>query len=60
MTAGVSLVELTDRFALNAESYYGEILHRLVRQGMLQIEYDRLQLTAQGFLLADAVMAELV
>jgi oxygen-independent coproporphyrinogen-3 oxidase len=60
MTAGVSLPELTDRFALNAESSYGETLHRLIRQGMLHIVDDRLQLTAQGFLLADAVMAELV
>lgn len=60
MTAGVSLPELTDRFALNAESSYGETLHRLIRQGMLHIVDDRLQLTARGFLLADAVMAELV
>ncbi|MGB5685780.1 MAG: radical SAM family heme chaperone HemW [Candidatus Electrothrix sp.] len=60
MTAGVSLVELTDRFGMKAESYYGETLHRLIRQGMLHIVQDRLQLTAQGLLLANTVMAELV
>jgi oxygen-independent coproporphyrinogen-3 oxidase len=60
MTAGISLPELTERFALNAEVYYSETLHRLIRQGMLHLMHDRLQLTAQGFLLADAVMAELV
>ncbi|MDU9049905.1 MAG: radical SAM family heme chaperone HemW [Candidatus Electrothrix sp. Rat3] len=60
MTAGIYLPELTERFALNAEVYYSETLHRLIRQGMLHLMHDRLQLTAQGFLLADAVMAELV
>uniref|UniRef100_UPI004056A9CE radical SAM family heme chaperone HemW n=1 Tax=Candidatus Electrothrix sp. TaxID=2170559 RepID=UPI004056A9CE len=60
MTAGVSLAALTDHFDLNAESYYGETLHRLIRQGMVRIVQGRLQLTAQGFLLANTVMAELV
>ena len=60
MTAGVSLPELTDRFALNAENYYGETLRRLIRQGMLRIVHDRLQLTTRGLLLADAIMTELV
>ncbi|CAK8721954.1 Heme chaperone HemW [Candidatus Electrothrix laxa] len=60
MTAGVSLMELTQRFGMNAEIYYSETLHRLIRQGMLHIVQDRLQLTTQGFLLANTVMAELV
>jgi oxygen-independent coproporphyrinogen-3 oxidase len=60
MTAGISLVELTDRFGMNAEIYYSETLYRLIRQGMLHIVQDRLQLTAQGLLLANTVMAELV
>ncbi|MCI5127583.1 MAG: coproporphyrinogen III oxidase, partial [Candidatus Electrothrix sp. AUS3] len=60
MTAGVSLTELTERFGINTEAYYSETLHRLIRQGMLHIVQDRLQLTAQGFLLANTVMAELV
>jgi oxygen-independent coproporphyrinogen-3 oxidase len=60
MTVGLSLLELTDRFDMKSEMYYGETLHRLIRQGMLQIVHDRLQLTAQGLLLANTVMAELV
>jgi len=60
MTAGVSLVELTDRFGIKAEIYYSETLHRLIRQGLLHIVQDRLQLTPQGMLLANTVMAELV
>ncbi|MCW5212087.1 radical SAM family heme chaperone HemW [Desulfobulbus sp. TB] len=60
MTAGVSLTEITERFGINTEAYYSETLHRLIRQGMLHIVQGRLQLTAQGFLLANTVMAELV
>ncbi len=60
MTAGVSLAELIERFGINAEIYYSETLHRLIRQGMLHIVQGRLQLTAQGFFLANTVMAELV
>ncbi|MCI5124418.1 MAG: coproporphyrinogen III oxidase family protein, partial [Candidatus Electrothrix sp. AR5] len=60
MTAGVSLLELTDRFGIKAEIYYGETLHHLIRQGLLHIVQDRLQLTPQGMLLANTVMAELV
>ena len=60
MTAGVSLAALTGRFGINGETYYSETLHRLMRQGMLRIVQGRLQLTAQGSLLANTVMAELV
>lgn len=60
MTAGVSLVELTDRFGIKAEIYYSETLHRLIRQDLLHIVQNRLQLTPQGMLLANTVMAELV
>ncbi|MCI5149779.1 MAG: coproporphyrinogen III oxidase, partial [Candidatus Electrothrix sp. MAN1_4] len=60
MTAGVSLTELADRFGIDGEIYYSETLQRLIRQGMLRIVQGRLQLTAQGFLLANTVMAELV
>ncbi|MCI5194976.1 MAG: radical SAM family heme chaperone HemW [Candidatus Electrothrix sp. AW5] len=60
MTAGVSLTDITERFGINTEAYYSETLHRLIRQGLLHIVQDQLQLTAQGFLLANTVMAELV
>ncbi|MCI5122211.1 MAG: coproporphyrinogen III oxidase family protein, partial [Candidatus Electrothrix sp. AUS4] len=60
MTAGFSLAELNERFAIDAESYYGETLDRLLQQGLLRVMQGRLQLTAEGLLLANAVMAELV
>jgi oxygen-independent coproporphyrinogen-3 oxidase len=60
MTAGVSLAGLTERFGVTIENYYGETLQRLIQQGMLDIVQERLQLTSQGFLLANTVMAELV
>ena len=60
MTAGVSLTALHERFGIRAEDYYGETLRHLFQQGMLHIVQGRLQLTAQGMLLANTVMAELV
>ncbi|WPD23809.1 MAG: radical SAM family heme chaperone HemW [Candidatus Electrothrix scaldis] len=60
MTAGLSLAELEDRFGFDAEDYYGETLERLLRQGLLRIVQGYLQFTAEGLLLANAVMAELV
>lgn len=60
MTAGVSLEELRCRFGLDAEAYYGDVLVRLIRLGMLEIAQGHLRLTAQGLLLANTVMAELV
>ena len=60
MTAGISLAELQERFGIDTEIYYRENLHRLLRQGLLHIAQGRLQLTDQGLLLANTVMAELV
>jgi len=60
MTRGISLRELEDRFGINARQYYGSLLDRLVAQGLLERTRDRLQLTGQGMLLANTVMAELV
>lgn len=60
MTEGVALDELRRRFGIDAAAYYGETLARLTRQGLLELADGRLRLTAQGLLLANAVMAELV
>jgi oxygen-independent coproporphyrinogen-3 oxidase len=60
MTAGVSLLQLRRRFGIDAASYYGETLAKLLRLEMLEIAQDYLRLTAAGLLLADTVMAELV
>ena len=60
MTAGVSLDELRRRFGIDAAAYYGKTLTRLTGQTLLELADGRLRLTAQGLLLANAVMAELV
>ncbi len=60
MTEGVSLLELYRRFNIDAKAYYGETLTRLIRLEMLEITQGYLRLTAQGLLLANTVMAELV
>ncbi|WP_417914091.1 radical SAM family heme chaperone HemW [Candidatus Electronema sp. JM] len=60
MTEGVSLTELRRRFGIDAEAYYGATLARLIRLRMLEITQGHLRLTAQGLLLANTVMAELV
>lgn len=60
MTDGVSLDELRRRFGIDAAAYYGATLERLISLGMLKLADGRLRLTAQGLLLANAVMADLV
>jgi oxygen-independent coproporphyrinogen III oxidase len=60
MTDGIALDELRHRFGIDTEAYYGETLTRFVRLGMLELARGHLRLTAQGLLLANTVMAELV
>ncbi len=60
MIGGIGLEELEKRFAINAISYYGTTLDRLIAHNLVTIEEGRLRLTGQGLLLANTVMAELV
>ncbi len=60
MTDGIALNTLRRRFGIDAEAYYGATLARLIRLGMLEITANHLRLTAQGLLLANTVMADLV
>lgn len=60
MLEGISLQELQDRFGIDAAEYYDSTLERLVQQGMIDITGKYMRLTAQGMLLADTVMADLV
>ncbi len=60
MIKGIGLEELEKRFAINAISYYGTTLDRLIAHNLLRVEEGRLRLTGQGLLLANTVMAELV
>jgi oxygen-independent coproporphyrinogen-3 oxidase len=60
MIDGVSLKDARHRFGIDVAEYYGDTLERLIRQGLLETVLGHLRLTAQGLLLADTVMAELV
>lgn len=60
MLAGLSLSGLESRFSINPLAYYGATLDRLLQQGLVEIQQGRMQLTGQGLLLANSVMAELV
>lgn len=60
MTAGVSVRRLEQRFGLNPAVYYGSVLQRLERQGLLVMENGFLRLTPTGLQVADRVMADLV
>jgi len=60
MTAGVSISQLKQRFALDLPTYYGDLLPRLIDQGFLHLEGDSLRLTSHGLALANRIMAELV
>ena len=60
MLKGVSLSDLEQRFSINPVEYYGTILARLQQQKLIVLDHDRIFLSAQGLLLANRVMAELV
>lgn len=60
MTNGLSIEELQQRFAIDLPSYYGAIFTRLVDQGLLIHDGDRIRLSSRGLALANRVMAELV
>ena len=60
MTAGISLAQLQQRFAIDLPSYYGTIFTHLVEQGLLIHADGRIRLSSHGLALANRVMAELV
>ncbi|NLX19351.1 MAG: coproporphyrinogen III oxidase family protein, partial [Desulfobulbus sp.] len=57
---GVSVTVLINRFGLDPVTYYGPVLDRLVEQGLVQFQQDRLCLTSKGLPVANRVMVELV
>lgn len=60
MVEGVSLSALSNRFGVDAVSYYGDRLRNLCELGMIELVGDRMRLTDSGMRLANSVMAELV
>ncbi len=60
MTRGVSLQQLTARYAIDLVSYYGAVLDSLLKLRLVELTDSHLRLTAKGRPLANWVMAELV
>lgn len=57
---GFRLSEFDEVFGVSAASIFGAVFDRLVADGLLSREPDRLRLTDRGFLLSDGVFAHLV
>lgn len=57
---GLDLREFETVFATGADTVFGETFARLVANGLLVREPDRVRLSDRGFLLSDGVFAELV
>ncbi len=60
LPAGIDLNSLQERFDLDPEQYYGEILQTLTRQKMIEIKAGRLRLTEAALPFANQALAELV
>lgn len=60
MIRGSSSAKLQRRFGLDISEYYGDVLVRLLDQGLLEWEGGYLRLTTMGLPLANSVMAQLV
>ncbi len=60
MNRGVSLLELSDRFEMEVEHYYGKCLRKLLDERLLKLSNNYLKLTDRGRIYANRVMAELV
>ncbi len=60
MNRGVSLLELSDRFEIEVEYYYGECLRNLLDERLVKLSNNYLKLTDRGRIFANRVMAELV
>jgi oxygen-independent coproporphyrinogen-3 oxidase len=57
---GFSLRDFERRFATDFDSLYGEIISRLIREGLLERNGGHIRLTERGIELADSVFAEFV
>jgi oxygen-independent coproporphyrinogen-3 oxidase len=55
---GVGRSSFRDRFELDLDQVYGPIIDRLIVQGLLEANSDRLRLTPRGRLLGNRVFAE--
>lgn len=60
LTEGLDRESLRYRFGLEIEGYYGEVLQKLQRQGLIEMTATNLRLSKRGRRFANIVLAELV
>ncbi len=58
LCAGISRTEFAERFGTDYETVYGNVTERLLKQGLLQEDGERLSLTELGCDLSNRVLAE--
>lgn len=57
---GISNTDFFTRFGCRLEEQFGTQINRLVKDGLMSYENERLKLTEKGLFIADTVMAEFV
>jgi oxygen-independent coproporphyrinogen-3 oxidase len=55
---GVERARFKDRFGVELDEVYGSIIERLIGQGLLESDNERIRLTERGRLLGNHVFAE--
>lgn len=60
LTEGISQEELFLRFGIDIKREYHAIIEKLVRQGLLHVEADRIVLTRNGYFLSNQVLCQFV
>ncbi len=58
MTTGVSVMEFSDRFGVEAENIYGEVIARFRKEGLLEYRDGQVMFTEQGMDLSNYVLCE--
>ena len=53
--SGVSMARFEEKFERSFQELYGEIVKDLIRQGLMQLDDDRVRMTKRGFFLGDTV-----
>ncbi|KHD45154.1 radical SAM family heme chaperone HemW [Streptococcus hongkongensis] len=58
--SGVSKSRFQEKFDISFDSRYGQIVAKLVNQGLLQEDQDRIRMTKKGLFLGDSVAEEFI
>lgn len=57
---GISNTDFRERFGYKLEEQFGDQINRLIKDGLISYENERLKLTEKGLFIADVVMTEFV